>query len=159
MLFAIEASIMSARWSSRFGIPIWIGYIISAVMVIPLVTHGVRWISRFQLLTQPFWIVLNILPFGLHRCGRNSTSGAPFRHRTGLATGFGHRALRPRRVRRRLRRHPRADAADRRAGRLLRFLPPEGLEGRRHRIAVFLAGPAGSSSARRSCWRARSSSC
>ncbi len=41
----------------------WIGYIISAVMVIPLVTHGVRLISRFQIMTQPFWIILNILPF------------------------------------------------------------------------------------------------
>ena len=63
MLFAIEASIMSAALELALGIPLWIGYIISAVMVIPLVTHGVRLISRFQLITQPFWIVLNILPF------------------------------------------------------------------------------------------------
>jgi purine-cytosine permease-like protein len=63
MLFAIEASIMSGALELTLGIPLWIGYIISAVMVIPLVTHGVRLISRFQLLTQPFWIVLNILPF------------------------------------------------------------------------------------------------
>ena len=63
MLFAIEASIMSAALELALGIPLWIGYIISAVMVIPLVTHGVRLISKFQLITQPFWIVLNILPF------------------------------------------------------------------------------------------------
>ena len=63
MLFAIEASIMSAALELALGIPLWIGYIISAVMVIPLVTHGVRLISKFQLMTQPFWIVLNILPF------------------------------------------------------------------------------------------------
>ncbi|UYO00815.1 MAG: response regulator [Devosia sp.] len=63
ILFAIEASIMSSALELAFGIPLWIGHIISAVIVIPLVTHGIRMISRFQLLTQPFWIVLNILPF------------------------------------------------------------------------------------------------
>jgi signal transduction histidine kinase/CheY-like chemotaxis protein len=63
ILFAIEASIMTGALELTFGIPLWLGYIISAVAVIPLVTHGVRLISKFQLLTQPIWIVLNILPF------------------------------------------------------------------------------------------------
>ncbi len=63
ILFAIEASIMSSALELAFGLPLWIGYIVSALAVIPLVTHGVRLISRFQLLTQPIWIVLNILPF------------------------------------------------------------------------------------------------
>jgi len=63
ILFAIEASIMTGALELVFGIPLWLGYIISALAVIPLVTHGVRMISRFQLLTQPVWIVLNILPF------------------------------------------------------------------------------------------------
>ncbi len=40
-----------------------IGYLISAVVIIPLVTHGITLISRFQLWTQPFWILLHILPF------------------------------------------------------------------------------------------------
>jgi len=63
ILFAIEASIMSSALELAFGVPLWLGYIVSAVVVIPLVTHGVRLISRFQLLTQPVWIILNILPF------------------------------------------------------------------------------------------------
>lgn len=63
LLFAIEASIMSGALELAFGIPMWIGYVISAVVVIPLVTYGVRMISRFQIATQPFWIALNILPF------------------------------------------------------------------------------------------------
>src|SRR5665647_3660494 len=46
-----------------FGIPRPIGYLISAVVIIPLVTHGITLISRFQLWTQPVWIVLHILPF------------------------------------------------------------------------------------------------
>ncbi|MQT11595.1 hybrid sensor histidine kinase/response regulator [Segnochrobactrum spirostomi] len=64
ILFAIEASIMSIALDVCFGVPLPIGYVVSAVVVIPLVTHGITWISRFQLLTQPLWIVLNILPVG-----------------------------------------------------------------------------------------------
>ena len=62
ILFAIEASIMSSALELCLGIPLWLGYIISTVVVIPLVTHGITWISRFQLATQPLWIFLNILP-------------------------------------------------------------------------------------------------
>ena len=64
ILFAIEASIMSTALDVCFGIPLWIGYVISAVVVIPLVTHGMTRISRFQIITQPLWIGLNILPVG-----------------------------------------------------------------------------------------------
>jgi signal transduction histidine kinase/CheY-like chemotaxis protein len=64
ILFAIEASIMTTALQLCFGVPVWIGYVVSAVAVIPLVTHGITWISRFQLITQPLWIILNILPVG-----------------------------------------------------------------------------------------------
>ena len=64
MLFAIEASIMAAALDMVFGIPPAWGYLLSALAVIPLVTHGIAWISRFQILTQPLWIGLNVLPVG-----------------------------------------------------------------------------------------------
>ncbi|WP_427023421.1 ATP-binding protein [Aureimonas ureilytica] len=64
ILFAVEASIMTAALQLAFGVPLWLGYIVSALAVVPLVTHGVTWISRFQLATQPIWIGLNILPIG-----------------------------------------------------------------------------------------------
>ena len=64
ILFAIEASIMSAALELCFGVPLWLGYMLSAVAVVPLVTYGITLISRFQLWTQPLWIVLNILPVG-----------------------------------------------------------------------------------------------
>ncbi|ODN72249.1 hypothetical protein A6302_00438 [Methylobrevis pamukkalensis] len=64
ILFAIEASIMSSALELCFGVPLWLGYILSSVAVIPLVTHGITWISRFQIATQPLWIFLNILPVG-----------------------------------------------------------------------------------------------
>ena len=63
LFFAIEAAIMSLALELWFGVPLFLGYIISSVVVIPLVTHGITFISRFQLWTQPIWIALHILPF------------------------------------------------------------------------------------------------
>jgi signal transduction histidine kinase/CheY-like chemotaxis protein/purine-cytosine permease-like protein len=63
IFFAIEAVILATALEMCFGIPRPIGYLISAVVIIPLVTHGITLISRFQLWTQPLWIILHILPF------------------------------------------------------------------------------------------------
>jgi Mn2+/Fe2+ NRAMP family transporter len=46
-----------------FGIPLAWGYLISSLAIIPLVTHGITFISRFQLWSQPLWIILQLLPF------------------------------------------------------------------------------------------------
>ena len=64
ILFAIEAAIMTAALNIAFAVPLWLGYVVSAFVIIPLVTHGVTRISRFQLATQPLWIGLNLLPIG-----------------------------------------------------------------------------------------------
>ncbi len=37
------------HWSWSSGCPLSIGYLISALAIIPLVTHGITLISRFQL--------------------------------------------------------------------------------------------------------------
>ena len=63
IFFAIEAVILATALELCFGIPRPIGYLISAVVIIPLVTYGITLISRFQLWTQPVWIILNLLPF------------------------------------------------------------------------------------------------
>jgi signal transduction histidine kinase/purine-cytosine permease-like protein/CheY-like chemotaxis protein len=62
LFFAIEASIFAGMLRTVFGLPLWLGYICSAVAVIPLVAYGVTFISRFQMWTQPLWLVLNFLP-------------------------------------------------------------------------------------------------
>ncbi|WP_029352394.1 ATP-binding protein [Bosea sp. 117] len=64
LFFAIEAAIMALALEMCFGVPLMVGYFISALVVIPLVTHGITFISRFQLWTQPFWLLLNLIPFG-----------------------------------------------------------------------------------------------
>ncbi len=63
IFFAIEAAIMAAALELFLGVPLAVGYFVSAVVVIPLVTHGITFISRFQLWTQPLWLLLHILPF------------------------------------------------------------------------------------------------
>jgi len=62
IFFALEAAIMSMALQISLGLPLSIGYIVSAIVVIPLVTHGISYISRFQVWTQPLWIILQCLP-------------------------------------------------------------------------------------------------
>nr|WP_304363641.1 ATP-binding protein [Jiella sp. LLJ827] len=63
IFLAIEAAIMAMALQMLFALPLWIGYIVSAVVVIPIVTLGIGLISRFQAITQPLWLALNFLPF------------------------------------------------------------------------------------------------
>lgn len=63
IFFALEAAIMAMALDLLFGIPLAFGYLISSIAIIPLVTHGITFISRFQLWTQPLWIILQLLPF------------------------------------------------------------------------------------------------
>jgi len=69
IFFALEAAIMSMAIHMVVGIPLSLAYVISTIVVIPLVTHGISRISRFQAWTQPLWLVLQIVPLvyiGLH---------------------------------------------------------------------------------------------
>lgn len=63
IFFALEAAIMAMALKLLFEIPLSIGYVICSVVVIPLVTHGITLISRFQLWTQPVWVLFQIAPF------------------------------------------------------------------------------------------------
>ena len=63
ILFALEAAIMAYALELYFGLPLYAGYLVSALVVIPLVTHGVTLVSRIQMLTQPVWLLLLALPF------------------------------------------------------------------------------------------------
>ena len=63
IFFALEAAIMAYALELAFGIPPAWGYLLCALVVIPLVTHGVTAISQLQLWTQPLWLVLLVLPY------------------------------------------------------------------------------------------------
>ena len=63
IFFALEAAIMAYALELAFSIPPSWGYLICALAVIPLVTHGVTVISRLQAWTQPLWLALLVLPY------------------------------------------------------------------------------------------------
>ncbi|WP_043421667.1 hybrid sensor histidine kinase/response regulator [Azonexus hydrophilus] len=63
IFFALEAAIMAYALELAFGLPPAWGYLVCALVVIPMVTHGVTAISRFQAWTQPVWIFLLVLPY------------------------------------------------------------------------------------------------
>ena len=65
LLFAIEASIMSMALKMVFGIPLWAGHLISALIVIPIAIYGISFISKMQLATQPIWLLLQFLPLAV----------------------------------------------------------------------------------------------
>jgi len=64
IFFALEATILAQALKFCFGLPLLWGYLISALVIIPLVTHGITLISRLQAWTQPLWLTLMFLPFG-----------------------------------------------------------------------------------------------
>lgn len=62
IFFALEAVIMAKALELVLGVPLALGYIVSSVVVIPMVFYGITFISRFQLWTQPLWVALQLLP-------------------------------------------------------------------------------------------------
>ncbi len=89
LLLAIEASIMSGALHLLFGIPLWLGHIISALLVIPIAIYGIRMISRMQLATQPVWLILQFAPllFLLMSGDREMAGWTHFTGRQGAADG------------------------------------------------------------------------
>jgi signal transduction histidine kinase/purine-cytosine permease-like protein len=63
IFFALEAAVMAYALELALDIPPAWGYLICALVVIPLVTYGVSVISRFQMWTQPLWLVMMVVPF------------------------------------------------------------------------------------------------
>ena len=63
IFFAIETVILATILQACLGVPPCLGYILCAAAIVPLVTHGITFISRFQLWTQPVWLLLHVLPF------------------------------------------------------------------------------------------------
>ncbi|MCB5187144.1 response regulator [Methylobacillus caricis] len=63
ILFALEAAIMAYALELYFNLPLYAGYLVSALVIVPLVTHGVTLVSRIQMITQPIWLVLLALPY------------------------------------------------------------------------------------------------
>jgi signal transduction histidine kinase/CheY-like chemotaxis protein/purine-cytosine permease-like protein len=63
IFFALEAAVMAYALELAFDIPPAWGYLVCALVVLPLVTHGVTAIGRLQVWTQPLWIAMLVLPY------------------------------------------------------------------------------------------------
>jgi purine-cytosine permease-like protein len=62
IFFALEGAIMAQGLEVAAGIPLPIGYLISTVVVIPIVIYGMRALERLQFWTTPLWLALALLP-------------------------------------------------------------------------------------------------
>ncbi|MFE5511988.1 purine-cytosine permease family protein [Streptomyces sp. NPDC056529] len=62
IFFALEGSIMAQGLELGLGLPLWLGYLVSTLMVIPLVIYGMKALSKLQVWTTPFWLVLMVAP-------------------------------------------------------------------------------------------------
>ena len=63
IFFALEAAVMAYALELALDIPPRWGYLICALVVVPLVTHGVSSINRLQAWTQPLWLAMLVLPY------------------------------------------------------------------------------------------------
>lgn len=62
IFFALEGAIMAQGLEAAVGIPLPVGYVISTVVVIPIVIYGMRALERLQFWTTPLWLALALLP-------------------------------------------------------------------------------------------------
>lgn len=63
IFFALEGSIMAQGLELGLGIPVWIGYAASTLIIFPLVIYGMKVLSTLQVWTTPLWLVLMVIPF------------------------------------------------------------------------------------------------
>ena len=63
IFFALEGSIMAQGLKLGLGIPLWLGYAASTLIIFPLVIYGMKVLSTLQVWTTPLWLVLMVAPF------------------------------------------------------------------------------------------------
>ncbi len=63
IFFALEAAIMALALQLVLDWPLVWCYVLSSLVIIPMVLHGITFISRLQTWTQPLWVVLLLWPF------------------------------------------------------------------------------------------------
>lgn len=98
IFFALEGSIMAQALNLYTGLPLSLGYLVCALLIIPLVVFGMTLLAKLQVWTQPIWLILYVLPFltilikdpgayaSFTHFGGNSPHGASFDF---LSVGLG----------------------------------------------------------------------
>lgn len=62
ILFATEGAIMAQGLKVGFDLPLWAGYLVSSLMIIPLVIYGMKFLAKLQSWTNPLWLIMMVLP-------------------------------------------------------------------------------------------------
>ncbi|GAA5164336.1 MULTISPECIES: purine-cytosine permease family protein [Amycolatopsis] len=62
IFFATEGSIMAQGLKYALGLPLWLGYLLSTLVIIPLVVYGMKALAKLQSWTNPLWILLMVAP-------------------------------------------------------------------------------------------------
>ncbi|GAA1352442.1 purine-cytosine permease family protein [Streptomyces beijiangensis] len=63
IFFALEGSIMAQAMHQAVGLPVQLGYLITTLIVIPIVFRGMGALAKVQAWTQPIWLIGMVLPF------------------------------------------------------------------------------------------------
>jgi purine-cytosine permease-like protein len=63
IFFALEGSIMAQAFNLGVGLPLPAGYLLAAIVILPIVVFGMTAMSKLQVWTQPVWLILMFLPF------------------------------------------------------------------------------------------------
>lgn len=63
IFFAFEASIMAKALTLAFDLPIALTYLLSALVILPLVIKGIGFINKVQAWTQPIFLLLLFFPW------------------------------------------------------------------------------------------------
>lgn len=63
IFFALEAAILAQALKLISGLPLAWGYLLSSLIIIPMVFYGITFINKLQLWTQPIWIIMMVAPF------------------------------------------------------------------------------------------------
>lgn len=87
--FSLEGSVMAQALHLYFGISLGVSYLITAVLILPLVLYGMTFISKLQLWTQPLWLALLILPLGIILT-KDPAEFQRWLHFAGSAAGSAH---------------------------------------------------------------------
>lgn len=62
IFFALEGSIMAQGLRVGLNMPLWLGYLLSTLVIIPLIIYGMNTLTKVQLWTTPLWLFLMIAP-------------------------------------------------------------------------------------------------
>ncbi|NEB82147.1 hypothetical protein G3I40_44100 [Streptomyces sp. SID14478] len=63
IFFALEGSIMAQAMHEIVGLPLPVGYLLTTLIVIPIVFRGMGALAKVQAWTQPVWLIGLVLPF------------------------------------------------------------------------------------------------